>query len=98
MKILPKRRSEKNCAFQHAVVRQNEGVIEIPMFIFHATEDKIVPFTGADRTYRDYCEVSFEFLEIEVSTSQVTFLMLLRVTVPSIVLRIVTFPKKCEWF
>ncbi|KAF3985901.1 hypothetical protein FT663_05115 [Candidozyma haemuli var. vulneris] len=42
---------------------------EIPMFVFHGTEDQIVPFSGAQRGYENYCDWGINSLEFAVSNT-----------------------------
>lgn len=48
---------------------EDEGVPEIPMFVFHGTEDEIVPFPGAQRAYENYCDWGIDSLEFAVSNT-----------------------------
>ncbi|PVH18297.1 uncharacterized protein CXQ87_001217 [Candidozyma duobushaemuli] len=58
------------------VVRNNSAAIsedgpipEIPVFVFHGTEDEIVPFSGAQRGYDNYCDWGIDSLEFAVSNT-----------------------------
>lgn len=42
---------------------------EIPLFVFHGTEDEIVPFSGAQRAYTNYCKWGIDSLEFAVSNT-----------------------------
>lgn len=44
-------------------------VPEIPIFVFHGTEDEIVPFSGAQRAYDNYCDWGIDSLEFAVSNT-----------------------------
>lgn len=48
---------------------EEDGVPEIPMFVFHGTEDEIVPFSGAQRAYDNYCDWGISSFEFAVSNS-----------------------------
>ena len=48
---------------------EDEGVPEIPMFVFHGTEDEIVPFSGAQRAYENYCDWGIDSLEFAVANT-----------------------------
>lgn len=48
---------------------KEDGVPEIPMFVFHGTDDEVVPFSGAQRAYNNYCEWGIESLEFAVSNT-----------------------------
>ncbi|PVH16596.1 uncharacterized protein CXQ87_004891 [Candidozyma duobushaemuli] len=42
---------------------------EIPLFVFHGTEDEIVPFSGAERGYNNYCKWGIDSFEFAVSNT-----------------------------
>lgn len=42
---------------------EEDGVPEIPIFVFHGSEDEIVPISGARRAYKNYCEWGIGSLE-----------------------------------
>lgn len=48
---------------------EDDGIPEIPMFVFHGEKDEIVPFLGAKRAYDNYCDWGIDSLEMAVSNS-----------------------------
>lgn len=48
---------------------EDDGVPDIPLFVFHGTEDEIVPFSGAQRAYENYCDWGIESFEFAVSNT-----------------------------
>ncbi|QEL63054.1 hypothetical protein CJJ09_005248 [Candidozyma auris] len=57
------------------VVKNNTAALEdgpipeIPLFVYHGTEDEIVPFSGAQRGYKNYCDWGIESFEFAVSNT-----------------------------
>lgn len=52
-----------------AAIVENGPMPEIPMFVFHGTEDEIVPFSGAQRGYDNYCDWGIGSMEFAVSNT-----------------------------
>lgn len=50
-------------------LHQSEGVPDIPMFIHHGAKDTIVPFIGAERVYKNWCDWGIKSLEFAVDES-----------------------------
>lgn len=50
-------------------LEEDDGIPEIPLFVFHGTEDEIVPFSGAQRAYENYCDWGIESFEFAVSNT-----------------------------
>lgn len=57
-----------------AVVEENalaldegDGVPEIPFFVYHALDDEVVPYSGAERAYENYCSWGIASMEFAVS-------------------------------
>lgn len=46
---------------------KNDGVPEIPLFVFHGVADEIVPFEGAERGYKNFCEWGAPSIEWAIS-------------------------------
>lgn len=55
--------------FNTLALTEDQGFPDIPMFVFHGTQDEIVPFSGAQRGYENYCKWGVESLEFAVSNS-----------------------------
>ncbi|PSK77713.1 hypothetical protein CJJ07_002452 [Candidozyma auris] len=52
-----------------AALEEDGPIPEIPLFVFHGTEDEIVPFSGAQRGYENYCDWGIKSLEFAVSNT-----------------------------
>lgn len=52
-----------------AALDKDGPIPEIPLFVFHGTEDEIVPFSGAQRGYDNYCDWGIESFEFAVSNT-----------------------------
>ncbi|KAF5212011.1 hypothetical protein E0198_001560 [Clavispora lusitaniae] len=50
-------------------LKKDDGIPQIPLFIYHGTPDEVVPFPGAERLYDNYCEWGIGSLEFAESTS-----------------------------
>lgn len=50
-------------------LHESAGVPEIPVFVFHGTKDEIVPFSGAQRVYENFCEWGIDSFEFAVSNT-----------------------------
>lgn len=50
-------------------LEESGGVPEVPMFIYHAYSDEVVPFLGAQQAYDNYCSWGVNSLEFSVSNS-----------------------------
>ncbi|PIS50709.1 hypothetical protein CJI97_004236 [Candidozyma auris] len=52
-----------------AALEEDGPIPEIPLFVYHGTEDEIVPFSGAQRGYKNYCDWGIESFEFAVSNT-----------------------------
>lgn len=52
-----------------AALEEDGPVPEIPLFVFHGTQDEIVPFSGAQRGYDNYCDWGIDSFEFAVSNT-----------------------------
>lgn len=50
-------------------IDQSQGLPDIPVFVFHGTQDEIVPFSGAQRVYEDWCSWGIDSFEFAVSNT-----------------------------
>lgn len=50
-------------------LHESDGVPDIPLFVYHAVYDEVIPFTGAKRAFDNYCEWGIESFEISASNS-----------------------------
>lgn len=48
---------------------EDDGYPEIPVFVFHGEPDEVVPISGADRAYNNFCEWGINSLEFAVSNT-----------------------------
>lgn len=50
-------------------LHEDQGYPEIPIFVFHGTEDEVVPFSGAQRVYEEWCAWGIDSFEFAVSNT-----------------------------
>lgn len=50
-------------------IDKSQGVPDIPVFVFHGSQDEIVPIAGAERVYEDWCSWGINSFEFAVSST-----------------------------
>lgn len=50
-------------------LKKESGIPTCPIFVFHGTEDEIIPINGSERLYKDWCNWGIESYEYAVATT-----------------------------
>lgn len=50
-------------------LQEEDGYPEIPLFLFHALNDEIVPYVSANRAYENFCRWGIDSFEMSVSNT-----------------------------
>lgn len=48
---------------------EEDGLPEIPLFVFHGMQDEIIPIVGSERAYDNYCEWGIDSMEFATSNT-----------------------------